>query len=494
MTSTASRLLKIMLPLAAVAGLSATPALAQKKGGTLTVGVELDIAGFDPLKVGVYDTSPNIAASLFLEHAHPARRRRQAASPASPCRGRLPTTSRPGPSSSGPTSSSQTARRSTPRRWPSTSTARRTPRTTAAAPSTSPISLSVEAKDDLTVVYTLKDPAVNFPALLTRPDQNSTDPFADGDPGQGRRLQPQSRRHRAVRHEVVDGRRPHGAGAQPRLLGQGQALPRPRRAAAAARRPVALRQPGVGRDRRGLGRRVRGRQHRPRAQEQRAAGARLCRLGRRRSRPSTPRCRRSTTCACARRWSWRSTARSCRTRSPTASPSRPATPTARARGSSARTTARCRPIPKKAAELIKEYGKPVKFKMLVTATPRGRANGQVHPAVLEAGRRRHGDRAGRPGDVPAARLPAQVRHHRLAHRRLPRSRRADVRQLLLQEPDQPRQLLQPRARQAPGGVRAPRRTRPSAPRPTARSAACSTRKRPGCGSSRTPTTPWPRPR
>ena len=34
--------------------------------------------------------------------------------------------------------------------------------------------LSVEAKDDLTVVYTLKDPAVAFPLLLTRPDQNST--------------------------------------------------------------------------------------------------------------------------------------------------------------------------------------------------------------------------------------------------------------------------------------------------------------------------------
>src|SRR3954470_12186146 len=67
MTSIASRLLKIMLPLAAVAGVAATPALAQKKGGTLTVGVELDIAGFDPLKVGVYDTSANMAASLILE-------------------------------------------------------------------------------------------------------------------------------------------------------------------------------------------------------------------------------------------------------------------------------------------------------------------------------------------------------------------------------------------------------------------------------------------
>ena len=32
---------------------------------------------------------------------------------------------------------------------------------------------------------------------------------------------------------------------------------------------------------------------------------------------------------------------------------------------------------KKAAELIKGYGKPVQFKMLFTATPRGRANSQV---------------------------------------------------------------------------------------------------------------------
>src|SRR5581483_550210 len=56
------------LALAASAALIATgPALAQKKGGTLTVGLELDIPGFDPLKVGVYDTAANIAASLILE-------------------------------------------------------------------------------------------------------------------------------------------------------------------------------------------------------------------------------------------------------------------------------------------------------------------------------------------------------------------------------------------------------------------------------------------
>ena len=52
---------------AAAMGFSAGPAMAQKQGGTLTVGLELDIPGFDPLKVGVYDTSANIAASLILE-------------------------------------------------------------------------------------------------------------------------------------------------------------------------------------------------------------------------------------------------------------------------------------------------------------------------------------------------------------------------------------------------------------------------------------------
>ena len=52
---------------ASAAALAAGPALAQKKGGTMTVGLELDIPGFDPLKVGVYDTAANIAASVLLE-------------------------------------------------------------------------------------------------------------------------------------------------------------------------------------------------------------------------------------------------------------------------------------------------------------------------------------------------------------------------------------------------------------------------------------------
>src|SRR5205814_6849435 len=47
--------------------LSANPASAQKPGGTITVGLELDIPGFDPLKVGVYDTAALSASSAIFE-------------------------------------------------------------------------------------------------------------------------------------------------------------------------------------------------------------------------------------------------------------------------------------------------------------------------------------------------------------------------------------------------------------------------------------------
>ncbi|QPF86664.1 ABC transporter substrate-binding protein [Bradyrhizobium genosp. L] len=50
-----------------VAAASATPASAQKQGGTLNVGLELDIPGFDPLKVGVFDTAALTAASAIFD-------------------------------------------------------------------------------------------------------------------------------------------------------------------------------------------------------------------------------------------------------------------------------------------------------------------------------------------------------------------------------------------------------------------------------------------
>jgi len=168
-----SRLLKIMLPLAAVAGFAAAPAMAQKQGGTLTVGVELDIAGFDPLKVGVYDTSANIAASLILEQLT-----------------RLGDDGKAKPSLALSWSPSEDYKVWTFKLRPDVKFHDGTPFNAQAvawnfARQKDPKNncrcafyianiLSVEPKDDLTVVYTLKDPAVNFPAVLTRPDQNST--------------------------------------------------------------------------------------------------------------------------------------------------------------------------------------------------------------------------------------------------------------------------------------------------------------------------------
>ena len=57
---------------ALAAGLATVPAMAQQaaapvKGGTLTIGVESDFEGFDPIKAGVYSNSTVTAASLFYE-------------------------------------------------------------------------------------------------------------------------------------------------------------------------------------------------------------------------------------------------------------------------------------------------------------------------------------------------------------------------------------------------------------------------------------------
>jgi peptide/nickel transport system substrate-binding protein len=49
------------------AALFAGAAHAQKQGGGITVGLELDIAGFDPLKVGVFDTASFTAAAAIFD-------------------------------------------------------------------------------------------------------------------------------------------------------------------------------------------------------------------------------------------------------------------------------------------------------------------------------------------------------------------------------------------------------------------------------------------
>jgi 4-phytase/acid phosphatase/peptide/nickel transport system substrate-binding protein len=63
----ARTLAKFFLVAASGIALLAGPANAQKQGGSITVGLELDIPGFDPLKVGVYDTSAETAAAAIFD-------------------------------------------------------------------------------------------------------------------------------------------------------------------------------------------------------------------------------------------------------------------------------------------------------------------------------------------------------------------------------------------------------------------------------------------
>lgn len=160
--------------LAAVAALGVSaPSFAQKQGGSLTVGLELDIPGFDPLKVGVYDTSANIAAALIFETMV-----------------RLDENGKAAPSLALSWSSTDDFRTWTFKLRPDVKFHDGTPFNAAALkfnfdrqkdPKNNcrcafyiANTLSVDAPDDMTVVYHLKDPAVNFPVILSRPDQNSS--------------------------------------------------------------------------------------------------------------------------------------------------------------------------------------------------------------------------------------------------------------------------------------------------------------------------------
>src|SRR3954463_6815089 len=53
--------------LAAAFSAASAPASAQKSGGTVTVGLEIDIPGLDPLKVGVYDAAVLTATSALFD-------------------------------------------------------------------------------------------------------------------------------------------------------------------------------------------------------------------------------------------------------------------------------------------------------------------------------------------------------------------------------------------------------------------------------------------
>ena len=61
------KLAQIFLSTAFAVALLTGPASAQKQGGSITVGLELDIPGFDPLKVGVFDTAAETAAAAIFD-------------------------------------------------------------------------------------------------------------------------------------------------------------------------------------------------------------------------------------------------------------------------------------------------------------------------------------------------------------------------------------------------------------------------------------------
>src|SRR3979490_1581269 len=63
----ARALAQMMFGAALGVALFASPAIAQKQGGSVTVGLELDIPGFDPLKVGVFDTAALTAAAAIFD-------------------------------------------------------------------------------------------------------------------------------------------------------------------------------------------------------------------------------------------------------------------------------------------------------------------------------------------------------------------------------------------------------------------------------------------
>src|SRR3979411_3500203 len=60
-------LARTILSAAVGIALFASPAMAQKRCCSITVGLELDIPGFDPLKVGVFDTAALTAAAAIFD-------------------------------------------------------------------------------------------------------------------------------------------------------------------------------------------------------------------------------------------------------------------------------------------------------------------------------------------------------------------------------------------------------------------------------------------
>jgi peptide/nickel transport system substrate-binding protein len=152
--------------------LSAVPASAQKKGGSLTMGLELDIPGFDPLKVGVYDTAALTAAAALFEtltylddKGVPQPKLALSWTPSEDFK-TWTFKLRPGVKFSDGTPFNAKAFKENFDRQKDPANKCRCAFYIAGT-------ISVEAPDELTLIYNQKDPSVNLPALVSYPSQNN---------------------------------------------------------------------------------------------------------------------------------------------------------------------------------------------------------------------------------------------------------------------------------------------------------------------------------
>src|SRR5882757_2059088 len=152
--------------------LCASPAIAQKPGGSVTVGLELDIPGFDPLKVGVFDTAALTAAAAIFDTLTTLDDKGEAQ-----------------PKLALSWTHSDDFKTWTFKLRPGVKFHDGTPFNAAAAKENfdrqkDPANKcrcafyiafvhDLQAPDELTVIYNLNDPQVNLPALLTIPSSNN---------------------------------------------------------------------------------------------------------------------------------------------------------------------------------------------------------------------------------------------------------------------------------------------------------------------------------
>jgi peptide/nickel transport system substrate-binding protein len=152
--------------------LFAGTAHAQKQGGSITVGLELDIPGFDPLKVGVYDTSAETAAAAIFDTLvaldDKGEVQPKLALSWTPSADFKTWTFklRPGVKFHDGTPFNAEAVKANFDR-------QKDPANKCRCAFYISGTHDVQAPDELTVVYNLNDPAVNLPALLTIPSSNN---------------------------------------------------------------------------------------------------------------------------------------------------------------------------------------------------------------------------------------------------------------------------------------------------------------------------------